>query len=104
MIPLGGETAIGGGDLQVVFPESCDCLLERSIELVRVVDFCFEGPSMSAERDEFFLLTLGRCVECVKQTMPDPVDTVMREATDRRRAYQDSSSQIWGWRGRGTQK
>ena len=83
-----------GGDLRVLFPESCRRLMERGIDLARFVNFWFEGPSVSHEPYNFFLLKLCSFVDFVKQNMPNQMDTSMREVTDMRRAYQDSSSQV----------
>lgn len=83
-----------GGDLEAMFPETCNRLRRRAIPLVRFVSFWFREPRPLSRSYDFFLLKIDRFLEFVHETAPDLDAWARREADELRQAYGSANEPV----------
>ncbi|MFO0775621.1 MAG: DUF692 family protein [Nitrospiraceae bacterium] len=76
-----------GGDLVEMFPETCERLVARGIDLNQFVTYWFAAPSLISAPYDFFLLKLARFLAFVESVAPDCLDGARREAESLEAAY-----------------
>lgn len=82
-----------GGEVCVMFPDTCKRLDERRVPLERFVTFWFSRPRPMVGPYDFFLAKIERFVEFVLEEAPELARAVEREADELRRAY-DLASEL----------
>jgi hypothetical protein len=76
-----------GGQVDMMFPQSCRRLVERGVPLSRFVPFWFRRPRRLSGPYDFFLIKIERFVEFVLEEAPELVAVAEQEAEELRRAY-----------------
>jgi hypothetical protein len=69
-----------GGDVRMMFPQTCDVLDQLGISLSRFVEFWFAHPRSSESEYDFFLLKINVFVEFLGQVFPGAGSLVKQEA------------------------
>lgn len=77
-----------GGDIEAMFPETCQRLEELHIVFADFVPHWFRLPHPVTRAYDFFEVKIDRFVEFVSERAPDLDLLVQREATEMRQAYQ----------------
>jgi len=76
-----------GGSLTDMFPESCQALRQRGIDLMDFVAFWFREPRPITQCYDFFLIKIERFVEYVRERAPELTAGAEQEAASLRAAY-----------------
>ncbi|HKW86707.1 MAG TPA: hypothetical protein VJM82_06535, partial [Nitrospiraceae bacterium] len=83
-----------GGDLRNMFPQTC-CLLDRQeIALASFLEYWFREPRLVEGPYDFFLLKLDCFCDFIDEVMPCAAETVMREVTELRAAFQAANELV----------
>ena len=77
-----------GGDIEAMFPKTCQGLAGRQITLDGFVSYWFRLPHPVTRSYDFFDVKIDRFVEFVSEQASDLKALVQREATELRLAYQ----------------
>jgi len=80
-----------GGDIEAMFPETCQELAGKQIALDGFVSYWFRLPHPVTRSYDFFDVKIDRFVEFVSEQASDLKALVQREATELRLAYQAAS-------------
>jgi hypothetical protein len=68
-----------GGDVRVMFPQTCQLLDQHGVSLNQFVEFWFAHSRRSESEYDFFLLKIHLFVKFLSQVLPDALSTVKQE-------------------------
>jgi uncharacterized protein (UPF0276 family) len=77
-----------GGDLNDMFPRTCEMANERAVALHDFVAFWFDRPRGTFKTYDFFLLKIEYFLEFIAFVLPDALATAQREAKELRAGYE----------------
>ncbi|HJR75884.1 MAG TPA: DUF692 family protein [Nitrospiraceae bacterium] len=77
-----------GGDLNDMFPRTCEMAKERAVALHDFVAFWFDRPRVALKTYDFFLLKIEYFLEFIAFVLPDALATAQREAEELRAGYE----------------
>jgi uncharacterized protein len=69
-----------GGDVRVMFPQTCQLLDQYGVSLNRFVEFWFAHSRKSESEYDFFILKTHLFVDFLRQVLPQAVSTAKQEA------------------------
>jgi uncharacterized protein (UPF0276 family) len=76
-----------GGEVGMMFPETCSRLEAQGVSLSRFLSFWFCRPRPAKGPYDFFLVKISRFVEFVREVAPESVSLAEGEAEELRRGY-----------------
>jgi hypothetical protein len=80
-----------GGDLQDMFPRTCERLSAGAVDLRDFVAFWFERPRAASTPYDFFLMKIECFVEFIESVLPDGLAVALREAEALRAGYENAN-------------